>query len=209
MQRWRSLCNGLDALLLDEGCLEATSYNALVKAYCEPHRAYHTLAHLEDCLRQLDIAWHLAERPYEVEAALWFHDVVYDTQRSDNEAQSATWAARTLSEIGVSSICSDRVAELILATRHDRIPSTLDAALLVDIDLSILGQPTREFDRYEAQIRQEYVWVEESIFRSARAQILQAFLSRSAIYQTAFFRERYEAPARANLSRSLALLQLG
>ena len=34
----------------------------------------------------------LATDPAAVLAALWFHDVIYDPQRGDNEAASAAWA---------------------------------------------------------------------------------------------------------------------
>jgi predicted metal-dependent HD superfamily phosphohydrolase len=50
------------------------------------------------------------------------------------------------------------VRDLILATRHDVSPPGGDAALLVDVDLAILGSPAERFDEYERQVRQEYSW---------------------------------------------------
>lgn len=79
--------------------------------------------------------------------------------------------------------------------------------LLVDIDLSILGRTPSEFDEYENQIRQEYRWVTEETFRKGRAHILREFIRREFIYQTKFFRERYESQARENLRRSLRQLE--
>jgi predicted metal-dependent HD superfamily phosphohydrolase len=99
-----------------------------------------------------------------------------------------------------------RVETLILATRHAAIPTEPDAHLLVDIDLSILGRPPREFDAYEAKIRQEYAWVSDDAFRQGRRAILELFLGRRSIYQTAFFREQFEAQARENLTRSMISL---
>jgi predicted metal-dependent HD superfamily phosphohydrolase len=182
-------------------------FDDLAQAYAEPQRAYHTLEHIRDCLAEFDGASRLAEHPVEVEAALWLHDVVYDPRASDNEERSADWAENVLTNRGVPAPIIARIRTLILATRHQIIPEDKDAALLVDIDLSILGRDTATFERYEQQIRQEYDFVPEQAFREGRARILESFIQREFIYQTFFFRERYESRARENLSRSIAKLR--
>jgi predicted metal-dependent HD superfamily phosphohydrolase len=93
-----------------------------------------------------------------------------------------------------------------MATRHDAVPGDIDAQVLVDIDLSILGAEEKRFDEYERQVREEYGWVPEPIYRDKRKAILESFLARATIYNTARFIERYEPRARANLARSLARL---
>lgn len=165
----------------------------LLKArYAEPHRRYHTLEHVEHCLREFDPRQ--AREPEAVELAIWFHDAVYDTRRSDNEERSAELLLSLLPE-------ATRAGELVLATKHHGA-STPDEALLVDVDLAILGQPEERFDLYERQIREEYGWVPEDVFRAKRAGILQAFLDRPFIYRTELFRAKYEEAARRNLLRS-------
>jgi predicted metal-dependent HD superfamily phosphohydrolase len=174
----------------------APVFDALQRAYAEPHRAYHTAQHIDECLMQLDRAGGNAE----VELALWFHDAVYDTRAHDNELRSAEWAVR---ELGADHRSAAHIRDLILMTRHDALPVTPDAQLLVDIDLSILGAPHERFLEYESQVRQEYAWVPETIFRRERAKILQAFLDRPSIYSTALFRELLETRARENIATSL------
>jgi predicted metal-dependent HD superfamily phosphohydrolase len=161
--------------------------------YAEPQRHYHTLAHIEHCLEEFDPRQ--AADPEAVELALWFHDAVYDPRRPDNEEKSAAWLLEVLPE-------ARRAAALILVTKHHRA-STPDEALLVDVDLAILGQPEPRFDLYERQIRAEYAWVPEDVFRRKRGEILRGFLGRPSIYQTDTFRAKYEAQARRNLERSL------
>jgi predicted metal-dependent HD superfamily phosphohydrolase len=178
-------------------------------AYDEPQRVYHTLAHMRDCLRQFDAARTLAEQPAEVEVAIWFHDAVYDTHRSDNEERSAEWAERALVEAGAPDPVPRRVQALILATRHDLVPTGQDAALLADVDLSILGRTPAEYDAYEQGIRQEYAWVPDETYRAARANILRGLLLRARLYQTDFFYQRYEDRARRNLERALLALLAG
>jgi predicted metal-dependent HD superfamily phosphohydrolase len=178
-----------------------------MRRYAEPHRSYHTTRHLEECFAKLDEGRAHAERLYEVELALWFHDAVYEVRNSDNEERSASWAQAAVSAAGVDHSIGSRVRDLILATRHDVVPSTKDAALLIDVDLAILGASAERFDEYERQVREEYSWVPGFLFRRKRREILEAFLRRPAIYSTKPFRIRYESAARANLARSIQQLE--
>ncbi len=175
--------------------------------YAEPHRRYHTLRHLEECLAHLDTLRPIAERPAEVELALWFHDAVYDTRRDDNEERSAEWARKSARAGGLSADAAGRIHTLVMATRHDAPAVGRDAAVLVDADLAILGSDPARFDEYERQIRDEYAWVPEPIYRCERGKVLQAFLDRPSLYRTEPFRAAYEAQARENLARSLARLR--
>jgi predicted metal-dependent HD superfamily phosphohydrolase len=180
---------------------------ALLAAWGEPHRKYHTTQHLAECLALFEQDRALAERPGEVALALWFHDAVYDTRRHDNEAASAAWASRVLSDAGADAAVAARVHALILATRHDETPATPDARLLVDIDLAILGAAPARFDDYERQIRDEYGFVPEPVFRAKRAAILRGFLERPALFSTAAYAARLGPPARANLAGVIARLR--
>jgi predicted metal-dependent HD superfamily phosphohydrolase len=88
--------------------------------------------------------------------ALIFHDAVYDPGRDDNEVRSADWACRVMEDLCRPEDEKDRVRGLILATAHTSEPRTADEALLLDIDLSILGADEATFDDYCRLIRSEY-----------------------------------------------------
>ncbi len=192
--------------LLERPVPEAAVLASILAAYGSTDRFYHTLQHLGECLDLFDEALELAEQPGELAVALWFHDAVYDTRRSDNEVKSADWAEQVVRRAGGTTEEVSRIRGLILATRHAEIPAPGDPALIVDIDLAILGAPEARFEEYEAQIHQEYDWVPELVFRPTRARILQGFLERERIYSTAPFAARFEARARMNLLRALARL---
>src|SRR4030095_12786507 len=145
----------------------------------------------------------LTEHPAEVEISLWFHDAIYDTRRHDNEERSADWAGTGGGEPGAGAGSAQRIHDLVMSTRHAAEPVGIDAQVLVDADLSILGAQPARFEEYEAQVRREYGWGPDAIFRSTRAKILKEFLGRPHLYSTAHFRERYEAQARRNLQYSL------
>ena len=177
---------------------------SLLSRWSEPHRKYHTLQHLDECLALFERHRALAGHPGEVAIALWFHDAIYDTGRHDNEATSAQWAARVLRDAGADAAVADRVHALIMATRHSEMPVTPDAKLLVDIDLAILGAAPARFAEYERQIRDEYGFVPDAVFRDKRAEILRAFLARPVLYATPALADRLDEPARANLARAIA-----
>ena len=122
----------------------------------------------------------------------------------------------------------DRIKVMIEATAGHRLPSSeelgvptenadngtrkgfvRDVAMLLDMDLSILGANETEFDRYEEGVRREYAWVGEEEWRAGRAAVLRGFLDREHIYFSDLFRGLLEEKARANLRRSLARLESG
>lgn len=197
--RWSRAC-------IDVGVAPHESdYRRVRRGWNGMGRHYHTLSHLEDCLRELDECRGLAVRPEEVELALWFHDAVYRTWRKDNEAQSAALAVRVLRAAPQESV--SRIRQSILATMHREEPFAGDTALVVDIDLSILGASPEVYARFERAIRREYWWIPRARYVAARGRILASFLGRAAIYQHDAFYEKYETRARENLGA--ALRQLG
>jgi predicted metal-dependent HD superfamily phosphohydrolase len=177
-------------------------YENLLQRHSEPQRKYHTLQHLNECIAWFEKVGHLAKRPHEVEIALWFHDAIYDLQSHENEEQSAGLACLSLMTANVSSDVIERITQLVLATAHS-VESTLhDEQLLVDIDLSILGASSERFSEYEAQIRDEYSFVEEALFRTKRREILLSFLERQRIYTTDLMFNELEQQARTNLTKA-------
>ena len=177
---------------------------ALLAAWSEPQRHYHTLQHLAECLTLADELREEMAHPAEVVLALWFHDAVYDVRAHDNEARSAQWAAQALNEAGVAPDACARIDAMIMATCHGAAasPGTPDSALLVDIDLAILGSEESRFAEYEAQIRAEYAWVPADVFRVKRREVLRGFLDRARIYTTDTMVARFEAQARRNLAQA-------
>lgn len=185
-------------------------YDELCVAYRRTPRTYHTLTHIEDCLRQLEPVRASLAAPAAAELALFFHDSVYQPLAQDNEAKSAAWARRALEEASAPATLVDEVERLVLATAHGATTPSFsaddDAASVLDADLSILGRDARTFDRFEIGVRAEYAVVPDDLYRPGRAGVLRSFLERPAIYLTPPFAERYEAQARENLERTLSSL---
>lgn len=173
-------------------------YSTLLQAYSEPQRAYHTVQHIVECL---DLFHRIADElddPIAVETAIWFHDVIYNPQSSDNEVESA----QLMLDQCATFLDAERLHKIyawILATKHHKASQVSDLNYLLDIDLAILGSAQKRFAEYEQQIRYEYNWVEAEIYRLKRMDVLKHFYDMKPLYQTAYFQERFEDQAKANL----------
>lgn len=178
---------------------------------CED-RHYHNLAHIEAMLALAADHRAALHDPKAVEAAIWFHDAIYDSRTKDNEAKSAALAQEKLAG-RTDAERLDRIAAMIVATTTHELPSLADkeavrdAALFLDMDLAILGAAPDAFDAYEQAVRREYGWVEEPMWRAGRGAVLKTFLARQHIFHTEEFRQRFEPQARQNMARSLEALK--
>lgn len=194
----------------------------LREAYEDTAREYHSIEHIAACLALLDDVRGTLEAPAEVAMAIWFHDAVYATYPfAGSERRSAALAKASCARMGVPEPAAERIAAMVRATKSHELPRAgggaggreggaavreRDALTLFDIDLAILGTDPVRYACYEGDVRSEYRWVPEGLYRSGRAKVLRAFLARPAIFKTPLFHERFEAPARANLERAIAEL---
>jgi predicted metal-dependent HD superfamily phosphohydrolase len=182
----------------------------LLTRWNEPHRHYHTVAHLVAVLDVIDAYEMFAQHPDLVRLAAWCHDAVYDSTAGGgaNERASAELAGRILRTIGVPAPAVDEVRRLVLLTAgHEVPPGDRDGALLCDADLAILASPAADYERYTAAIRREYAHVPDSAFRAGRAVVLDHLLALPRLFHTPPLAQQWERPARHNLERELAGLR--
>lgn len=195
---FRQLCRRLGAKRNPDPVFDEIS-----EYYSSADRSYHTIAHIEFCLQKLSETKTIAKEPDSIALALWFHDVIYDSHRKDNEEQSALFWSRKTGELQLSPGLQEKVASLILMTKHDRPAQQVDEKLIVDIDLAVLGTIESEYDDYEQKIRLEYEWVSLAQYRQGRTKVLRQFLERPFIYNLPYFRQKFEEQARKNLMRAI------
>lgn len=189
----------------------------VVARYREPHRHHHTLQHIQDVLRTVDLLLqqHAAQtHPLDDEAtsalkfAAWLHDVIYDPQGHDNEAASARDARGRLARLQVAPAIIEQTARLIELTASHSVPGDdLPGQVLIDADLAILGADSDAYERYAAGIRAEYAHLDEGTYRAGRAEVLQRFLDRPVLFNTEVAREHFEVGARRNLRHELDRLR--
>jgi len=178
----------------------------VLRCYQEGHRRYHNLVHLAECLALAEEASGDLQDADAVRCALYFHDAVYVVGAADNEARSAELARRTLSGLGLPEEQVRLVERLVLCTDHRAPPSDGDARHVVDIDLSILGQPPARYAEYAAAIEAE-AGLPPAEFARRRAAFLEGMLARGRLFHTERFAARFEPPARSNMLEELERLR--
>ena len=183
----------------------------IVTRYGEPQRAYHTLNHIEQLLVQFESIKHHLSEPHIIALALYYHDVIYDPTRSDNELKSAKFATDALSPY-LSTEQYQQIHALIMMTANHQIDTLVDsdkyndAAYLLDMDLSILGAPWSAYEQYAKAIRQEYAHVADDNYRNGRTAVLQGLLAHPKLYLTDHYYDQLETQARDNIKRELTSL---
>jgi predicted metal-dependent HD superfamily phosphohydrolase len=196
----------------NEILIDSALMRELSALYAAPQRHYHGLAHIEALLALAREYRPELTDPEAFDAAIWFHDAIYDSQTKDNEAQSAALARQKL-DGRADAARIERITAMIEATATHQLPQSSDAgflrdtSLFLDMDLSILGAPPNVFDAYERAVRQEYAWVPEPAWIAGRGAVLKNFSSQAHVFHTQEFRRRFETQARENIERSLGALE--
>lgn len=200
LDRWKRLMSTFE-LGLNQNIFET-----LITLYSEKHRAYHTIEHITACIDHLEQNIKFAQRPNEIELSLWFHDAIYNPYSKTNEEDSAAMAVTFLNNCNIKCDVISRIERLILITKSHNDINSPDEAIMIDIDLSVIGAPPNIFDQYERNIRFEYKYVPYFIYKKKRKAILQGFLDVPRIYHTDIFHDLWDKQARQNITRSLAYL---
>jgi len=96
-----------------------------------------------------------------------------------------------------------------MATTHYAAPTDSDSAIVVDVDLSILGSSPEAYGEFESNVRREYAWVPGPLYRQRRRRVPESFLRRPSVYFTSYFRDRLESTARTNLRAAIEAFDFG
>ncbi|MFH0748491.1 MAG: dephospho-CoA kinase [Candidatus Bathyarchaeota archaeon] len=186
-------------------------YSKLVEVYSQPNRFFHDMTHIVDGLNKLEKVTPLLEKPMPTIFAWFGHDYMKNDQSKIDEERSAEAWSNVARYADVKPEICDYVMDLVLATNHHdpKQVKKNDEGYIIDVDFSILGESPAKFDQYEFEIRKDYSWVDDDVYRPRRLGFLKRLLppERPQIYCTDFFRDLYEETARANITRAIENLQ--
>ena len=175
--------------------------------YSEKNRHYHTLQHLDNMMEQLAPVKDEIGHWDTILFSVYYHDIIYNVLRSDNEEKSIALAEKRLKRISVSNDRIERVKIQILATKHHSLHADQDTNYFTDADLSILGQDWPIYLEYAENVRKEYSWYPDLIYNPGRQKVLKGFLAMGKIYKTNYFYDTFEQQAVHNLQKEYDLLR--
>ena len=181
-------------------------WDEIEKSYTAKKRYYHNQSHLENLLKELTSIKEFIEDWDCIIFSIAYHDIVYNTLQKDNEEQSAALAEQRLREVTFPSERIHKCVQQILATKGHTISDIQDTNFFTDADLSILGASWEVYETYFRNIRKEYSYYPDLLYKPGRKKVLQHFLSMDKIFKTDKFFSRYEEQARKNLSAELEKL---
>lgn len=179
--------------------------------YNESQRAYHSLRHIQQLFAQFEQIIQYLHEPHLIALALYYHDVVHEPTRSDNELKSAEHMLDKLKYYLNDDQCQYIYALIMMTATHELNEladndKCSDAAYLLDMDLSILGAPWPEYECYAQAVRQEYAHVPTVDYQVGRTAVLKKLLAHPKMYLTEYYYDRLEQQARENIEREITLL---
>ncbi|HUP10909.1 MAG TPA: hypothetical protein VM187_01810 [Niastella sp.] len=206
----RSIWQQLTARYCNNSELTAQFYQEIKSKYTSSRRHYHNLHHIAALLRFCEqYAAELKDREV-VAFAVFYHDIIYNVLRKDNESRSAQVAVKRLQALQVPAGKIEQVKLYIEATQTHAVTAAVthisDLKLFLDFDMSILGAEWEAYELYTRQVRKEYRIYPDKLYNPGRKQFLQHCLQAESIFQTPVFKERYEVIAKENVGKELELI---
>lgn len=147
----------------------------IAKHWQEPHRYYHNEGHLAHLIKEIEQLYNRQEINEEQRDALlvtaYFHDVIYDPTRDDNEERSAEFFI----QMADSHPNTQLVKEMILDTRDHEAKSELSEKF-IQLDMQIVANASfPQLLDWERKIFKEYQYLDYEIYRQGRLDLLQKF----------------------------------
>lgn len=186
----------------DDDCLIHELWNEIERNYSGENRHYHNLIHLENMMKELDEVIKNIRNPEAILLSLFYHDIIYNPSANDNEEKSAELAIGRMKEIGIPDSGIERIKKQIHATKSHHSEDK-DTGYLIDADLSILGQTPEVYSNYSANVRKEFRFYPDFIYKRGRSKVLKNFIKNERIFKTDYFHQKYEKAARRNIENEL------
>ncbi|RBY80727.1 metal-dependent phosphohydrolase [Blastococcus sp. TF02A-26] len=195
------------AALAGDSATSRTEWAAVLDAWGQPHRRYHDLAHLAAVLGIVGRLEEAAQDPAAVRLAAWYHDVVYDPRRADNEEVSAERARAGLRGLVPDERVEEVVRLVLLTAGHGAAPGDANGAVLCDADLAVLAGPPDAYAAYASAVREEYGHLSDAEFTTGRIAVLEHLLGLETLFRLPAVAADWTPRARANLTAELTLLR--
>lgn len=186
-------------------------YEDVVKKYSSKNRYYHNLNHIIHMSELWKKYKDSFEFPNFAFIAIVYHDIIYNTNSSNSENESAEYFTSLFHKKFITNIKSNEIvyiSDLIKYTKHncffgDKLFK--DIKLFLDLDLAILSSSSSEYLNYSENIRKEFKRYPNFLYKKGRLDFLQKFLQKENIYLSNKFK-KLEKIARKNIQNEINYL---
>jgi predicted metal-dependent HD superfamily phosphohydrolase len=186
----------------------------IMKAYNDAARGHHDTLHIAETLFEAKL--HNLHLKRDFVAAILYHDIVYEPDRyapgymgPSNEAESAHMCREDLYNAGVPGQIINRASDLILLTeKHIAPKQDMEAALFMDMDMSIFGANSERYKAYAQGTAKEFLSVfTPAQYSTGRTQFLKSLSEKQSIFLTPHYKA-LDVPARENMAWELRYLPM-
>ncbi|OQY01308.1 MAG: hypothetical protein B6I20_07830 [Bacteroidetes bacterium 4572_117] len=176
----------------------------LKEKYSSKSRHYHNLSHIAELLHFFFEFEHLLVKKDIVLFAIFYHDIVYDVKKKNNEEKSAELAKLRMKELNIQANDANLCYNYIVATKsHETMFADPDLAYFLDFDLAILGKDWIGYSEYTEKVRKEYSIYPNVLYKKGRKKALNNILENDRIYKTEDFFRKFEKQARKNIKKEI------
>lgn len=187
----------------------------------QPHRHYHNIIHVNDCLAEAYKMFNekVADEHKHLTYAIWYHDAIYNpyAPQGVNEHESAELFIRY--HTNKHDVHLNTVAYAIRATAKHTVTQSITtmvgdeeeyatfARFMLDIDLSGLGKSSAVFALNSLNIRREYHATSDMDVVKGRLKFFTQLNKRESFYYTDYFKDLYHVQSKKNVEHELSMLQ--
>ncbi len=176
-------------------------------AYQEKGRFYHNLSHIFNLIKLSEGLNLSQEWLYPFQLAIFYHDIVYNPVRKDNEAASAEIALSHWQKMLSDEDMSQLQTYILSTAQHQNLNGKAETQLFLDLDLSVLAAPLDLYQLYCEGVRREYILsFDNEIYTRGRLDFLKKYAQREAFFYSPQF-EMLNSKARENINWEISFLQ--
>ncbi|KAJ3450659.1 hypothetical protein M0812_06843 [Anaeramoeba flamelloides] len=194
-------------------------YDKVYQLYTSENRHYHSLVHVQSLLNLYQEYQSLIENKQVMILSIFFHDVIYDPKKGDNEEKSNELFQQFASETNLNQSVITKVSEFILATKRKKLFNSNqslndenqyenDLKLFLDFDWSILGSDEQTYEQYSKAVHLEYNHLGE-LYKQKRLAFLGIALQKltnDKLYLTDFGKKQFLKNSIKNVQNEIKVL---
>lgn len=167
--------------------------------YVNEKRFYHNYDHI---IEMLNFDSNIILNDSQI-LAIICHDIVYDTNRKDNEEQSVILMKKLFSHLFENEIIEK--SSVIIRDTINHNPTIEDSKIVLDLDMMRLAFDYDVFIKHNDNVRKEYSQYNDEQWDFGRKQFLNTLLNKKIFHSEYFINKDYNNKLQKNIKKFLSI----